>query len=62
MSVSGIYSQTHIQTKTNVPIIKRFLNYDVKKGKKAYQQEGAVFEKCTLVNIESEISLLITGD
>lgn len=33
MSVSGIYSQTHIQTKTNVPIIKRFLNYDVKKGK-----------------------------
>lgn len=34
----------------------------LKKVKWAYQQEGAVFEKCTLVNIESEISLLITGD
>lgn len=27
------YIPKHIQTKTNVPIIKRFLNYDVKKGK-----------------------------
>lgn len=34
----------------------------LKKVEQAYQQEGAVFEKCTLVNIESEISLLITGD
>lgn len=43
LSMGKHVSIRHLHTNTNVPIVKRFLNYDVKKGK-----IGLSSERCSI--------------